>query len=131
MSQENVEVVRRGFEVWNAGDMEAFREVLDPGVVWRGPEGWPEPGPYVGREAVMRQFEQLHETWDADAVIPISDFIHTGDRVAVRMIYRGAGRGPRADLEMTQVVTVREGRIVCREYFWDHSEALQTLGLSE
>ena len=66
-----------------------------------------------------------------DAVIPISEFIHTGDRVAVRMIYRGAGRGPRADLEMTQVVTVRKGRIVCREYFWDHSEALQTLGLSE
>ena len=28
-----VEVVRRGFEVWNAGDMDALREqVFDPGV---------------------------------------------------------------------------------------------------
>ena len=130
MSQENVEILKASIAAWNAGDMDSLRELHDPDVILRQVEGWPEPGPYVGREAVMRQFEQLHETWDADAVIPISEFIHTGDRVAVRMIYRGAGRGPRADLEMTQVVTVREGRIVCREYFWDHSEALQTLGLS-
>jgi len=131
MSQENVEILKASIAAWNAGDMDSLRELHDPDVILRQVEGWPEPGPYVGREAVMRQFEQLHETWDADAVIPISEFIHTGDRVAVRMIYRGAGRGPRADLEMTQVVTVRKGRIVCREYFWDHSEALQTLGLSE
>jgi ketosteroid isomerase-like protein len=59
MSQENVEVVRRSFEVWNAGDMDALREMQDPGIIWRGPEGWPEPGPYAGREAVMRQVNQL------------------------------------------------------------------------
>ena len=51
MSQENVEIVRRGFEVWNAGDMDSFRELCDPGVIWRGPEGWPEPGPYALRRA--------------------------------------------------------------------------------
>ncbi len=68
MSEENVEVVRRGFEVWNTGDMDALRELYDPGIVWRPAEGWPEPGPYVGREAVMRQLEQLRETWDTDSV---------------------------------------------------------------
>ena len=54
MSQENVEVVRAGFEAWNAGDMDAFREMHDPDVILRTVEDWPEPGPYVGREAVMR-----------------------------------------------------------------------------
>jgi ketosteroid isomerase-like protein len=49
-----VEIVRRGFEVWNTGDMDALRELYDPGIVWRPAECWPEPGPYVGREAVMR-----------------------------------------------------------------------------
>ena len=67
MSQENVEVVRATFEAWNAGDMDAFRELHDPDVIMRTAGGWPEPGPFVGREAVMRQFEQLRETWDADA----------------------------------------------------------------
>jgi uncharacterized protein len=131
MSQENVEVIRRGFDVWNAGDMEAFREVLDPGVVWQGPEGWPEPGPYAGREAVMRQLEQLRETWDADSFELVSDFIDVGDRVAVRFIWSGAGHGPGLNLEVTAVYTLRKRRIVAFEFFWDHAEAREALGPSE
>jgi ketosteroid isomerase-like protein len=49
MSQENVEVVRAGFEAWNAGDMDAFGELLAPEIIMWNPEGWPEPGPFVGR----------------------------------------------------------------------------------
>jgi ketosteroid isomerase-like protein len=52
MSQENVEVVRAVYSAWNAGDMDALRELYDPDVIMRMPEGWPEPGPYVGREAI-------------------------------------------------------------------------------
>jgi ketosteroid isomerase-like protein len=131
MSKENVEIVRAAFEAWNAGDMDALRESYDPGIIWRAPEGWPEPGPYVGREAVMRQLEQMRETWDADTLEPISDFIDAADRIVVREIWRGAGYGPDANLEITCVFTVRKGRIFGIEFFWDHVEALETLGLSE
>ena len=44
-----------------------FVSCTTPTSIVRTPEDWPEPGPFVGREAVMRQFEQLRETWDADA----------------------------------------------------------------
>jgi ketosteroid isomerase-like protein len=37
MSQENVEVIRPGFEAWNAGDMYSTREVCDPDLIMRGP----------------------------------------------------------------------------------------------
>jgi ketosteroid isomerase-like protein len=131
MSQENVEVVRAGFEAWNAPDMEALRELYDPDVVWRPPEGWPEPGPDVGREAVMRHLEQLRETWDADALEPIGDFIDAADRVAVRLIWHGAGHGPDSNMELTGVYTVRKGRIVGIEFFWDHAEALESVGQRE
>jgi ketosteroid isomerase-like protein len=123
MSQQNVEIVRRGFEAWNAGDMDALRELYDPGIIWRPPEGWPEPGPYVGREAVMRQLEQMRETWDADALELTSDFIHAADRVAVRLIWHGAGHGPEANIVLTGVYTVRKRRIFGIEFFWDHAEA--------
>ena len=79
----------------------------------------------------MRQFEQLRETWDADALEPISDFIDAADRVVVRFIWRGAGYGPESNMELTGVYTLRKCRIVLLEYFWDHAEALETLGLSE
>jgi uncharacterized protein len=131
MSQENVEIVRRAYEVWNTGDMDALRELYDPGIIWRGPEGWPEPGPYAGREAVMGQVGQMRETWDTDSFELISELIDVGDRVAVRFIWQGAGHGPEANIEATGLYTVRKGRICAIEFFWDHAEALEALGLSE
>ena len=131
MSQENVEVVKAFFDAWNAGDMDALRETYDPDIIVRMPEGWPEPGPYVGRDAVMRQWEQQRETWEADALELISDFIDAGDRVAVRVIWRGTGRGPESNIELTTVQTVRKGRTLAIDHFWDHAEALEALGLSE
>ncbi len=131
MSQANVEIAKAALAAWNAGDMDAFRELCDPEIIMRPPERWPEPGPFVGREAVMRQWHQTRETWDADTVEPISDFIDAGDRVVVRQIWRGVGQGPESNIETTNVLTVRKGRIVHQEFFWDHAEALETLGLRE
>ena len=131
MSQENVEIMRAGFAAWNAGDMDAVRETYAPEVIMRTPAGWPEPGPYVGREAVLRQLDQNRATWDADTFEPTSDFIDAADRVVVRAIWHGTGHGPDSDIEFTHVFTLRERKIVFVEYFWDHSEALETLGLSE
>jgi ketosteroid isomerase-like protein len=141
MSEENVEVVRKAFEAWNAGDMDALREFYDPDAIVRAVEGWPEPGPFVGREAVMRQLEQLREAWDTDAFELISDFIDVGDRVAVREIWHGAGYGPEMNLEITNVMTVsselfglwtiRDGRVARVRYFYNRADALEAAGLSE
>jgi ketosteroid isomerase-like protein len=131
MSQENVEIVRAGFEAWNAGDMHALRELYDPDVIMRAVEGWPEPGPYVGREAVMRQFEQMRDTWDSDTVELITPFIDIADHVVVRYLWRGMGEGPESNMELTALFTLRKGKVINQEFFWDHSEALETLGLSE
>ena len=131
MSQENVEIVRAAFETWNAGDMAALREMYDPDVIVRAIEGWPEPGPYIGRDAVMRQWERQRETWGADALEPISDLLDAGDRVTVRIIWYAAGPAPETRMEFTAVFTVRKGKIFGTEFFWDHAEALEAVGLSE
>jgi ketosteroid isomerase-like protein len=131
VSQENVEVVRAALEAWNAADMDALRELYDPDVILIGLEGWPESGPFVGREAVVREFEQLREAWHADVLEPTSDFIDAGDRVAVGMIWRGVGQGPEMKMEVASVWTVRDGRIVRQQNFWDHAEALRAMGLEE
>jgi ketosteroid isomerase-like protein len=110
MSQENVEVVRAAFAAYSAGDMDAFRELHDPDVIVRTLEGWPEPGPFVGRKAIMREWEHIREAWNADVVEPISDFIVAGDRVAVRHTWRVAtGDGPEVNMEVTNVLMVRRG----------------------
>jgi ketosteroid isomerase-like protein len=111
MSQENVLVVQAVIAAWNAGDMAAVREACHPEIIMRSPEGWPEPGPFVGQDAVMRAFQQLRETFDRDWQELISDFVDVGDRVAVRNIWHGIGHGPKLRQESTQVYTVRKGRV--------------------
>ena len=39
MSQENVEVLRRGYEAWNRGDRDAAFESLEPEFELQLPEG--------------------------------------------------------------------------------------------
>jgi ketosteroid isomerase-like protein len=129
MSQKNVEIVRAGFEAWNAGDMDAYGELLDPDVIIRVPEGWPEPGPFVGREAVLRQFKLARDTWTVDAAEMISDFVDLGDRVVMRFVWRGKGYGPEASIELSCLYTVRNGKHMAFEFFWDHKEALEHAGL--
>ena len=131
MSRENAEVVKAFFVTWNDGDRDVFRSLIDPDVIGRMPDGWPEQGPFVGREPVMRQIERMRETWDGDALEPLSDFIDAGDRIVVRLRWRTAGRGPVANVEATGVYTVREGRVVAIDHFWDHADALKAVGLEE
>ena len=77
----------------------------------------------------MREFEQLRQTWDGrDTAEPIGDFIDVGDRVVVKHIWRGAGQGPEAAVELTGVWTVRNGSILAADYSRDYAEALEALG---
>ena len=131
MSQENIAVVKAVIDAWNAGDMTAFRELHHPDVIMRAPEGWPEPGPFIGRDAAMQQFEQMRETWDADALELLSDYFAVGDRVALRFIWRGVGQGPDATIQLTSIYTIRGDKVFAQEYFWDHSAALKALGVAE
>ena len=85
--------------------MTALRDLCDPQVVMHHPEGWPEPGPSVDREEVLRQWE------------PVGD--------------AGTGQGPDADMEFSRIFTVRQRKIIDIDIFWDHAEALEAAGLSE
>ena len=48
----------------------------------------------------------------------------------MRQVWHGVGRGAEAHLESTVVFTLRDGKMSYAEFFWDHAEALETIGLS-
>lgn len=131
MSQENVDVVRESLEAFNEGRMDRLRALYHPDVILRMPEGWPEPGPFVGRDAVFSEFDRLREAWARDSFELLTDFRDIGDRVLVRAAYHAVGQGPAGRLEVTNVYTVRAGLIFGLEFFRDHEEALEAAGLSD
>ena len=131
MSQENIEVVRTYLKLWNAGNMEGVRELHDPDAVMEAAPDWPESGPFVGRDAVMQQLNQARAAFDRDSVEFLSDLVAVSDRVVVRTGWHGIGRGPQSDMEWTNIFAIREGKIIRVDYFWDHAEALEAVGLRE
>ena len=133
MSEENVEVARQAIDAWNSRDMDRLRDLYDPyAVMILDPAGnWPEPGPFLGREAIMRQFYWLRDTFDSDVLDLVDDPRAVGDRVVVHAAWRGAGSGPHLDMESTWIYTVHGGLIVRIQFFIDYGAALEAAGLSE
>ena len=131
MSQENVKVIQASVEAWNARDMHALGELYDSDVVVRYADGWPEGvQSTMGRTAVVRGWEQQRAAFDADTLELIS-CTDAGDRVVARQVWRARGSGPDLNLEVSSVNTFRNGKLILLEFFWDHAEALEAVGLSE
>jgi ketosteroid isomerase-like protein len=131
MSQENVEIMRFTVEAWNARDMHSLGELYDPEIVVRWGEGWPEGSEStMGRAAVVRQWEQQRAAFDEDRLELLS-FTDLGDRVVARQLWQARGSGPDLSMEFSTVNTFRNGKLILLEFFWNHADALEALGLSE
>ena len=55
-ADENAEIVRRGYEAFNSGDMDTLTEIFDERASWHTPGRGPLAGDHQGREACFAQF---------------------------------------------------------------------------
>jgi ketosteroid isomerase-like protein len=134
MSQENVEIVREGWEAWQRGDLPALFRQCDPDVVWDTSHfhDWPE-STYHGIQGVERFLREWLEVWDG-LEIEVDDVRAASDeRVVSLIVQRGTGRssGLAMEMEMAHVATLRNGKITRFENYEDRAEALEAVGLSE
>ena len=133
MSQENVEMVRSSLETYDAGDSDAYLDFFAEEVEVRPESRFIEAEPFRGREEFGRFLADVDEAWEGGGSLTIREVFPVGDRVVARFDWGGRGRGSGIDLRsnLTAIHTVRDGRIVKIEYFFDHAQALEAVGLSE
>jgi hypothetical protein len=132
MSRENVKAVLRVVAAYNAGDLDPLREVYDPSAVMHHLDGWPEPGPSVGRDAVMRTLVGLREAWTSrDQLELLGKPIGVGNRVLMRAVWHVSGQVPDQTMGFSVIYTFRKSKVILQEYFWNHAEALEAAGLKE
>jgi ketosteroid isomerase-like protein len=131
MSQENVEVLHRGLDAWNRGDIDGMVETWDPEMVFRTDPRWPDAQVLYGAEEVRKLFESYREALQVDT--EIEELIEAGDRLITR--FRDHVHGSHSGFEdswtYTQVVTYRNGKSILAEVFIDHGQALKAAGISE
>jgi ketosteroid isomerase-like protein len=135
MSQENVEMVRSSLETYDAGGRDAYLDFFAEEVeVCPDVSRFPEAEPFRGRDEFGRFIADIDEAWEGGgSAVNISEVFPVGDRVVARFDWGGRGRASGIDLRssLTAIHTVRDGRIVKIEYFFDHAQALEAVGLSE
>jgi uncharacterized protein len=134
MSQENVEVVRRGFEAFADGGLDAMAEFWDPDINWRAAEGAiDDVGEMHGRVAVRRYVQDWLDTFDDSSVV-VEELRDVGDD-RVLAIQRAKGRaklsGVEIDLRYAVVYTLRAGKVVRAREYLSVDEALEAVGLRE
>jgi ketosteroid isomerase-like protein len=65
MSRENVDLVLESIRRFRPGGLDEWAELWHQDTRMTIPEGWPEPGPFIGLDAVKREFERGIESFSA------------------------------------------------------------------
>jgi ketosteroid isomerase-like protein len=133
MSEENVEVFRRGVASFNERDEDAIDDLFTEDF-----EFIPylaalvETTTYRGRDGLRQYFENAEAAWETFDV-RVDEIRDLGDRViAFGEIHgRGRGSGLETEVRLAWVVDFREGKMRRLQSYGDPSEALEAAGLSE
>jgi ketosteroid isomerase-like protein len=139
MSEETVEIVRRGLEnlrrAAESGDFEAWfdSELVADDVEWIPTSSFPGPKSYRGREGsieYMRTWSEDFESWsfDVERLIDAPD-----DRVVALVHQRAIGKGSGAPVEMhlAAVYDLEGGRVIRIQNFINPADALEAAGIAE
>jgi ketosteroid isomerase-like protein len=134
MSEENVETVRRLYDLMTRGDddlleligpdfvVDFSRRLIDPFVVHLDPD-------------VLASFrDEARETWGELPTWEPEELIDAGDKVLafIQTSARGKTSGVEVDVHVSNVWTFRDGKPVELKYYGeDRAAALEAVGLSE
>jgi len=136
MSQDHVDLIKRGMEAFNRRDWDAALELVAEDAVWTAyfatVEG--ERSRY-GRAAIRRTWETAAEVFGGDAykIEPRELRDLGGGTILVRLGLsgRGTASGVEVETEFAQLWTLRWGLAVRVDSYADVAEALEAAGLSE
>jgi ketosteroid isomerase-like protein len=132
MSRENVEIVRRGHEAFERGDLTAMLDLVDPEVVSYVAAPLPDPGEYHGHDGLLQWIANWTEGFD-DYVQRAEEYIEEGDHVIALVHQRATGAlsGVPVERRFWFFHTVRRGKLVRIGVHGTKEEALEAAGLSE
>jgi SnoaL-like domain len=82
MSQENVEIVLESLRRGETNDYEGSAALMHSDISATAVRGWPEPGPFVGRDAVLAEWQRLVD-WGESGFTDINVVADEGDWVIV------------------------------------------------
>ena len=121
---ENVELVRKGYEAFNSGDMATLSDLFAEDAVWYAAGSGVLSGTKQGRDAIMSYFGELGARSQGSLQANLQDVVG-GEKYTVGIQQTQAqGNGKTLDLSTVITFVVRDGKIAeGREYFEDTAKS--------
>ena len=113
MSQENVDLVRGGYDEFNSGDIEGVTARFHPEIEWNEPGGGNAPsGTFRGADSVANDvFASVPANFEEFACT-VEEADDQGDTVVVTARFKGKNKsGSELDTQAEHVWEIREGKI--------------------
>jgi ketosteroid isomerase-like protein len=131
MREENLKIVRAAAEAFSAGDIDGVARFYTPDAsITAVPEGWPEPAPVEGRDAVMLQFIRIQEDWEEQS-LTIEREAAERDWVVMdfRYLTRGTASGVTLETKIAAAYRLEDALVAEARFFWSWEDALEAAGL--
>lgn len=113
MSEQDVEIVRSGYEDFNSGNAQGVLDIMAPEAEWVEPGGGNAPaGTFKGPESVGNDvFSAIPQHFDEFAAEP-ENFDDQGDKVVVTGRFKGKSKsGTDLDAAFEHVFAMQDGKI--------------------
>lgn len=125
---EDVKILREAYGALNVGDVEGALAVLDEDAEWCEHSDIPEAGLYQGRDSIRAFLESFLESWE-DFSQETEDVIAGEGCVLILLRSHSRGRGSGVDVEAryAHLWTMKDGRGVRVDAYFDPDEALRAL----
>jgi ketosteroid isomerase-like protein len=132
MSEENVEIVRRGFVAWEAGDLAENLRLVHEDVVCCRMAPLIDPQTYQGLDGYLAFAREWIEPYEDFHLRP-TEYIDAGDNVVVEVAQEGRLRGSKQVMKgiFWFLMKVRDGKLIRFEIYGERPQALKAAGLSE
>ena len=127
MSQENIEIVRTGYDEFNRTGQPTF-EFLDSEVQWHSAADLPDTAVWSGHEGVAQLFSEWVGSFEDFSAEP-NEFLGLGDYVVVSVTLRGRAKdtGVIVELPETHVWKLRNKKAVEVREYRTKEEALEAV----
>jgi ketosteroid isomerase-like protein len=119
--------VRRGYELWNQGDVSAVSQMWSDDFEWHNDPAWPGQTIYYGRENVVRFLEEEVADIIHLGEIEVERIERVGDELVICMLAHTRGFESAVDIgkvPVFHVARVKDGRVVRVRAFLDETAAM-------
>jgi ketosteroid isomerase-like protein len=129
-NEANVALVRSFYAAVLRGDVAAILDLLDPQVEWQAPESLPWGGTFHGHDGFREFFGKVLEQ-PVEFRREVREILDAGERIVVILRLMSRPRGNKTEFEVPEIHiwTVRHGKIVALEAYFDTAFVMRALQL--